>query len=706
MFVFGTQYLRGASPERDQWDRDLYNIRKMGFNTVRAWLVWNAIEREQGRIDYDYLCSFLETAQKNGLEVGLLFHLYACPEWAVKKYPQYFYEDERQIPFQPAVRPNTPGGGWPGLCYDHAEVRELERSFIEGVIAETKKHSCVSFYEPMNEPHQWIDLTTEPKGIFCYCSASVKRFREWLAEKYGDIKTLNDAWGHFYNDFDEIRPPRWTPSYADYADFRLFNMDNVKREIAYRSEIIRACDTKPVIAHAWGGGSITCSNLGAMAFDDWKNAEVFDKWGYSAFPKEASDCSALGMGCDATRCAANGKEYWQSELSAGLRGTGLNVNGRMDDKTFEKVNFESIRHGAKGLLYWQYRKERFGAEWGGFSMTDYDGGPTNLSKKASEICKAVTENEKYFCEGTQKKAEVALIFSIRSYIADWVSNGKKDNKFAVDSISGYYKMFWEENITVDILHEDHLPDLSQYRIIILPLPYAISESCSARLKQYVLDGGTILSDPFFGAFEDTFKLSYSVPGHGFRDVFGCKEYDMLQRSSVSIVKDGELCLLKGTKMLEIFCDITGEVVYETEDKKPALISNSYGKGRALISATNLGLSYSERTLVSDDILSTDKANSSSTSKDIVIDIARDAGVSPNPCSVNGVKVSVLEKTDDGSSLVILINSTQGTAKGDVSMERSYSSCKTVYGSALSFVSENKLSFTLEPDATAMIVLEK
>ena len=303
MFTFGTQYLRGATPARDQWARDMESMKKMGMNTIRAWLVWNAIERAEGEIDYDYITTFLDTAKQNELSVGLLFHLHACPMWAIRKYQKYFYVDENNLPFEPAPRPNTPSGGWPGLCYDHDEVREMEERLIRGVIAETKKYDNVAFYEPMNEPHQWIDYVKPVNGIFCYCDASVRKFRDWLRVKYGDIAALNDAWGYFYRSFDEVRPPRWTPSFSDYADFRLFNMDNVAAEITFRSEIIRDCDTKPVIAHAWGGGAVTCANLGAMAFDDWKNAKVFDKWGYSAFPQSIGDASALAMGSTATRCA-------------------------------------------------------------------------------------------------------------------------------------------------------------------------------------------------------------------------------------------------------------------------------------------------------------------------------------------------------------------------------------------------------------------
>ena len=692
MFVFGTQYLRGASPERDQWERDLANIKAYGFNTIRAWLVWNAIEKAEGEIDYDYISSFLDCAQRNDLQVGLLFHMHACPAWAVQKYSKYFYVDENSLPFEPAVRPNTPSGGWPGLCYDHPEVREMEQRFIEGVIAETKKHDCVSFYEPMNEPHQWVDFTKQPSGIFCYCDASVKRFREWLANKYGDIHTLNHAWGHFYQSFDEIRPPRWTTSYADYTDFRLFNMENVTKEIQYRSDIIRRCDTKPVIAHAWGGGAVTCPQLGGMAFDDWKNAEVFDKWGYSAFPTGAKDCASLGLGCDATRCAANGKEYWQSELTAGLVGMGLNVQDRFDDNTFDKISLESIRHGAKGLLYWQYRKERFGAEWAGFSLTDY------------ELCNTIQDNEALFCEGVQKSAEVALVFSRRSYLADWCSSSKQGNKFAVDSISGYYKMFWEENISVDILHEDYNVDLSKYKMVILPSPYAIEPRFAALLEKYVANGGTLISDPFFGAFEDTFKLSYQVPGLGFADIFGCHEKSMTMCDKIDIMTDGGRISLCGNKQLELFRDVTADVLYKTEQGEPIILSNRYKKGRAIISGINLGLTYSDRTLLGDDFTSSDSANASNGAKDIIMQLCHEAGVTPNSCNVQGVKVSLLNT--ENAALAIVINSENHSADGEIKLDFSCKECHVIYGEAEVEPTEKGISIHIDADKSAMIRIDK
>lgn len=708
MFVFGIQYLRGATPERENWKRDLYNIKQLGFNTVRAWLVWNAIERSEGEIDHEYIHDFLGIAEENGLDVGLLFHMHACPAWAVQKYSRYFYVNEDGLPFEPAVRPNTPSGGWPGLCFDHPEAREMEKSFIEKVIAETKKHKSVAFYEPMNEPHQWVDLQKNPRGIFCYCPATTKKFQVWLAQKYGSVQELNRAWGHFYGSFEEVRPPRWTASYCDYMDFRLFTMDNVAEEIAYRTAIIKSCDNKPVIAHAWGGGAVTCTSLGAMAFDDWKNAAIFDKWGYSAFPQRAEDCAVLGLGCDSTRCAANGKDYWQSELTAGMVGTGLRQYGRISDQTFDKFSLESIRHGAKGLLYWQYRKERIGAELGGFALTDNNGETTNLTKKAADIGKLLRENGKIFEQGAQAPAEVALVFSIGSYLADWCSNGKKDNKFAVDSISGYYRMLWEENITVDILHESFAHDLGQYKVIILPSPYAISPAIAQKLKQFVYDGGLLISDPYVGAFDEDYKLSHFIPGLGLDEVFGCRNDDLCMCEKLSLYdSDGKSFLIEGNMQKETYRKIDGDILYRYEDGNAAVISKQYGKGRAVICGVNLGLAYSSRSLIADDILSTDIANASAAAREIVLKLCEDANIRKNPCSVKDIKISLITmKSDEDTDLLIMINSAPQGKDGTVSLDRAYRSVETVYGKADVHVLADKLLFSLGADESTVIKLYK
>ena len=705
MFVFGTQYLRGATPERDQWEKDMHNMRKLGFNTIRAWLVWNAIEKREGEIDYDYIDSFLTLAKKYELNVGLLFHLHACPQWAADKFSKYFYVNEDNLPFEPAVRPNTPGGGWPGLCFDNPEVRDMEQSLIERVISHTKNYDNVAFYEPMNEPHSWVNIKRTVPEAYCYCDASVKKFRIWLKNKYEDIEILNKGWGTFYNTFDEIRPPRWYASFSDYVDWRIFTSENIVEELKFRTDIIKKCDNKPVIAHSWGGGCTSCGLLGDMAFDDWKNASVFDKWGYSAFPSDTGKLSNLGLGCDATRCSAQGKEFWQSELGAGLIGTNLRQQGRIDDNSFDKFSLESIRHGAKGLLYWQYRKERYGLEFGGYSMTDYNGGPTNLTARASKLCKMLGENEDSFKNAKQKKAQVALVFSIRSYFADWASNGKMDNRFAVDSMSGYYKMFWEENITTDIIHEEFATNLDDYKLIVLPSPYAIHPGFAAKLKEYVKNGGCVISDPYFGAFDETMKLSRFVPGYDSAEMFGCCENDMRMQTNPVLCDGKRNYKFNGNRHKELFKNITGEVLYTYDDGNACIVSNNYGKGRAVISGINLGLSYSNRGQLGDDLLSEEKENSSAGSKEIVLKIAYQQGVEKNICNTGNIQVTYMKAEDDSTKdILIVINNSGSNKKGTIKLDKNYESCKDVFGSTKCTLADSCLEFDIGADSCGVITL--
>ncbi|MBR4415748.1 MAG: beta-galactosidase, partial [Victivallales bacterium] len=126
LFTFGTQYLRGYSPDRSQWAKDLKLISELHFNTIRVWLVWGVLEPADGVVDFDYIDTVLDLAEQNHLRVIFLFHLHGAPEWAIRKYRDCWYVDQYGHPFEPSTRANTPSGGWPGLCPDHAATQRLE----------------------------------------------------------------------------------------------------------------------------------------------------------------------------------------------------------------------------------------------------------------------------------------------------------------------------------------------------------------------------------------------------------------------------------------------------------------------------------------------------------------------------------------------------------------------------------------------------
>jgi hypothetical protein len=65
-------------------------------------------------------------------------------------------------------------------------------------------HPALAFWEPINEPHQWIDFAQSPAGVFCYCPAIRAVFIQWLRQKYGKLEVLNEAWGRRLGEWDGV----------------------------------------------------------------------------------------------------------------------------------------------------------------------------------------------------------------------------------------------------------------------------------------------------------------------------------------------------------------------------------------------------------------------------------------------------------------------------------------------------------------------
>ncbi|MDR1599635.1 MAG: beta-galactosidase [Oscillospiraceae bacterium] len=711
MFVFGAQYLRGFTPARDQWLRDFENMRGMGFNTVRAWLVWNAVEPREGFIDEEYLRRFLDCAKETGMGVGFLFHLHAAPEWASRKYKDYFYVDVKGRPFEPAPRLNTPSGGWPGLCPDHPQTRELEARFIRQVVASVGDRREIVFWEPMNEPHVWVDLEQNPVGVFCFCEATRAKFRLWLRRKYGSLEALNAAWGRHHNEWDEVRPPTWRMAYTDMCDFRSFHIDNIAEEVDYRASLIRSLDQRhrPVIAHAWGGGAVTCANLGAMAFDDWKNAKQVDMWGYSAFPSDDRSNAALGLGTDATRCAGQGKTIWQSELGPGDIGAGLKREGRVPPETTASWTWESIRHGAKGMLYWQYRKETHGREHATPAMTDYAGMPTDTSRAIERVCKAVTGNASLFTQSSTVPAKVALIFSVQSYLVDWCDN--QNCNLSIESMSGYYRVFWERNIPVDILHEDlcSLETLAPYRLAILPTAWAITQNAREALKTYVANGGTLLSDPYCCGYTPDKQLPYEVPGSGFAEVFGAREDDMRGARGVTLACafGGQRATLTNGWFRETFRDVTGDVLATYDDGSPMVVRNQYGKGEAILSGVCLGMAYAPKVAISEHLHGRDIAGDAGAARDFVLGIAAGKGIEPDVATNKPeAQASRLINAGDTDDLLIIISLSREPESIAVTLPDSYAWFTSILTGAEGAIEGGRFGLRLAPKESQCLRLAK
>ena len=151
--------------------------------------------------------------------------------------------------------------------------------------------------------------------------------------------------------------------------------------------------------HTRGGAGIT-RNLAKEGIDDYRMAEMVDKFGTAAFPQCGPEHEYF-LAMAGARCAARGKEFWMAELQAGPYGMGVHrydaepvcefcgsstMEATIDKKVglfdpgevsaerLKMWSWSGIAQGGKGVLYWQYRNESFGLEYG-FGLTNLDGTP-------------------------------------------------------------------------------------------------------------------------------------------------------------------------------------------------------------------------------------------------------------------------------------------------------------------------------------------
>ena len=628
IFTFGTQYLRGYSPDRSQWGRDLKQISELHFNTIRVWLVWGILEPEDGVVDFDYIDTIINLAEQNHLRVIFLFHLHSAPEWAIRKHRDCWYVNQYGQPFEPSARANTPSGGWPGLCPDHAAAQELEERFIAAVCEHVGDRAFA--YEPINEPHMWVDMVQNPQGYFCFCDATRKVFRQWLRQRYGTLEALGEAWGHCFSDWEDVRPPTWHFGYADTVDWRLFTAENIAALVARRAACIRRHSRVQIIGHAWGGGTVTCGQLGTMAFDDWKNARPLDKWGCSAFPSRLSQTCNIGLSMDDTRSAAQGKEFWQSELSAGDVVGGLRRQLYTTPETFAIWCWETIGHGSKGLLFWQFRKEAYGNESGAYGLTDYQGNPTPRALMASKIAKTLNDNALLFNKAEMPTIDVAILFSYQSVMLNWAEF--RNNHLSVDAIGGYYRAFWDANIPVDILHEELVTaeSLRGYKLLVLPCAFTLPQKLTALLADFVANGGTVLADPMTCMWDEHQRLSNHVPGNDLHELFGCEE-DTLRTGSQEpfhVFIDGRTVELKNSFAQETWNVKQQDATVWVRDGngRPMVVAAPHGKGHAVLSGLCLGNMASQQTSISDDFHREGVEPALAEASDLILNVAKLAGV--------------------------------------------------------------------------------
>jgi beta-galactosidase len=567
LFV-GTNYQPFDRKDRDQIERDIQRMKQAGMKVVRMGdLAWDAFEPAEGKYDFTLFDWIMDRMQAAGLKVIMDIPGQPAPVWLHKKYPGADIVTERGVRLDPVER-----------YMDDTSDPDYRRLLVRLADTMTRryaKHPALFAIGYNNE---------SGNGMVSYSEADRKRFIGWLKRKYGSVAALNKAWAtqrwsRHLNTWDEVRLPyiEGAGPYERYLDMRRFWSDQTV-EVLELLEAVRKKNVpdKPAISNLW-------DSAGRKGFDYLATYRNYVSYGAMGFyPGDP-----LSAGFEATMMRAGMRApVWFNEFTAGGPGYyGTPGRSRM------WAHF-GLLMGAQAVMPWTWHSHHGGEEQALFGLVDHDDRPSWKLDEFATIAKEFRQLEKLGFPRLQQ-AEVAIAYAFDNMIATNLPKEGMNNTVRPYLDPGYmkqahnaYEPLFKDNIDVAIIHVGH-EDLSRYKLVIVPGLYLLDAASTARLREFVAAGGTVIMTAQSAKVNDNNQWHDTPLPGGLTDVFGLRTSAFYNAGTLqTTVAGAEVKAELGR--YEVLEPSTAEVLARFDNvdgKTPAITLNRYGQGRAIYVAT-------------------------------------------------------------------------------------------------------------------------
>ena len=687
VFPFGAVYFRKSSPPEQDWARDHQVAAGMGMNVFRHWFMWASIENAPGRYDWaDYDC-MVQLEGQNRIKVVIAENVTGAPEWMWDKYPEARRLDREGVEGNPGSATGSATGSCP-LCLDNEDVRAQAEKFLTALVERYRDKPAVLGYDVWNEGSLQE----------CTCAASQAKFREWLKVKYGTIDALGRAW-HRYSlgDWASVHPPRGNVGYPDSLDWLAFCRDNAIRLLRWRTELIHRLDPQ---------ARITAHGTGALTEIEWRTAADVDSYGYTWVASRHTNAPWMQFrAVDWTRAASHGKPFWHAEATGGplwLQPQVLNrplEDGRSSDEKDVRVwSLIDMAAGATGIQFTRWRPLLDGPLFGAFGPMGMDGSVTPRAEMAGQLARWANAHADLW-KSRPVKGDVGIVFVQESM--DFASvqgtggggrgaaaEGGGGNNCA-QSMQGAYQAFFDSNIQADFVGID---DIGNYPLIYLPYPELLKQSTADKLRAYVANGGTLVSEGCPGYFGDGGRVGTVQPNLGLDEVFGARETyvqftpDLLTKL-IATVQERKI---GGQYFLQEYQLAGGQAAGQFANGHLAAVEHAFGRGKTLLIGTFPGGSYDR--------------NHAPETREFFAGLLAWAGVKPQLQS-NDPEVKARLHRGEGGTYLWVVNPTRTAKTVKISLPATFQSATDLWqGSSHPTLAGDTLTATIEDRNAAVIRL--
>jgi beta-galactosidase len=589
--LLGVDYYPDQTPE-SLWEEDARMMADTGITNVRiAEFAWALMEPSEGKFDFAWLHRAVDTLHKHDIAVILGTPSAAPPPWLSAQYPEIVEVNEKGDRLRPGGRRFT--------CPTNQTYRRLSVTIAKEMARAFADAPGVIGWQIDNE------LTLGSSGR-CYCDYCRAGFQGWLRKKYGSLEKINSSWGTVfwsqnYTDFGQIPVP--LPSGADpnpglaldYDRYQSFaNTSFIEDQLVVLRKL---CPNHFVTTNNVGLPLDTIderelyANLDFVSFDNYPG---FFKMYLQEMTKSGSVpwdavTTAVALGHDFGR-SIKGKPFVVMEEQSGKAGQ-RTFSPQPDKGQVRLWTYQAIAHGAMGVNYFRWDTATFGAEEYWHGMLNHD---RSKSPAFDEIKQTLKELKSLGREvlNSQYAADAALIFD---YDCSWALQIQPSHyalKYT-DQFTSWYGVVSSSHTGVDVVAPG--VDLSKYKIVFAPVVYVLSESQAEEIRSYVRNGGTFVTNFRLGVKTETSQMVRTpLPGL-LRDLMGVTVEDYapiyspgqtVKFSSALVGPDGAVNLWADILKPE-HAEVLG--IYASGDYagRPAMTTNSFGKGKAIYIGADL-----------------------------------------------------------------------------------------------------------------------
>jgi beta-galactosidase len=569
--AYGGDYNPEQWPE-EVWQEDVRLMRAAGVNLVTVNVFgWALLEPAEGRYEFGWLDRAMDLLHANGIRVDLATASASPPPWFSRAYPQTLPVTADGHRLYPGARQ--------AFCPSSPIYRAHAVALTERIAGRYADHPALAMWHVHNEYG-----CHNPR---CYCDVSAEAFQGWLRERYATIDALNEAWGtafwsQRYGDWAEILPPRQAPTFINPTqrlDFDRFGSDQFLACMRAETAVLRRLTpdtpiTTNYLPHPF------------RAIDYWSWAGEVDVVAIDHYLRVArADPEVdLSLSADMARSLGGGAPWLLMEHST----SAVNWQPRNRAKRPGEMRRNSLAHlarGADGVMFFQWRQSRAGAEKFHSAMVPHAGTETKVWREVVELGALLGRLSEV--KGSRVAADVAVVFDWPAWWAgDQDAHPTTDARYT-EAVRALHGSLWRAGVAVDLVPPS--ADLSRYRLVLVPGLYLVSDADASNIAGYVAGGGHALVTYFSGIVDEHDHVRLGGYPGAFGELLGVwtEEFHPLLKDEQVRLDDGAV----GRVWTEHLHPRGAQVIAAYEDGPlpgvPAITRNAHGAGEAWYLATAL-----------------------------------------------------------------------------------------------------------------------